>query len=342
MCKTKSQRSGKINVVAHEEFEEHNTNIEEARNLNVCDDDSSSDEYIFYVGNNQKDKFELKVNDCPVKMLIDSGATVNLLDSAAFDNLLNKPCLKKSNTKIFPYMSTIPSKVRGSFYSKLAHKDRSIDAKFYVVEGNYGSLLGKDSATRINLLCVGPENSFPLNTLSTPNTVEGIVSKYPSVFSGVGKLKNFQVKIHIDPTVTPVIQPLRILPYHTRAKVSAKLDRLLKLDIIELVEGPTPWINPVVVVPKSSGEIRLCLDMRRANEAIIMERFPIPTLDGVVQGMHGAKVFSKLDLKEGYHQLELEEHSREITTFSTHKGLFRYKRLIFGMNTAFEVFQRTL
>ena len=58
--------------------------------------------------------------------------------------------------------------------------------------------------------------------------------------------------------------------------------------------------------------------------------------------MHGAKVFSKLDLKEGYHQLELEEHSRAITTFSTHKGLFRYKRLIFGMNTAFEVFQRTL
>ena len=170
-------------------------------------------------------------------------------------------------------MSTIPLKVRGSFYSKLTHKDRSIDAKFYVVQGNYGSLLGKDSATRINLLHVGPENSFPLNTLSTPNTDEGIASKYSSVFTGgVGKFKNFQVKIHIDPTVTPVIQPLRRLPYHTGAKVSEELDRLLKLDIIEPVEGPTPWINPVVVVPKSSGEI-LCLDMRRANEAIIRERF---------------------------------------------------------------------
>ena len=56
---------------------------------------------IFYAGNNQKDKFEPKANDCPVKLLLDSGATVNLLDSAAFDNLLNKPCLRKSNTKIF-------------------------------------------------------------------------------------------------------------------------------------------------------------------------------------------------------------------------------------------------
>ena len=135
---------------------------------------------------------------------------------------------------------------------------------------------------------------------------------------------------------------MRRLPCHTRAKVSEELDKLLKLDIIEPVEGPIAWINPVVVIPKSSGDIRLCLDMRRANEAIIRERFPIPTLDQVVQGMHGAKVYSKLDLKEGYHQLELEEHSREITTFSTHKGLFQYKRLIFGMNTAFEVFQRTL
>ena len=130
-------------------------------------------------------------------MLIDSGATVNLLDSAAFDNLLNKPCLKKSNTKIFPYMSTIPLKVWGSFYSKLTHKDKSIHANFYVVEENYGSLLGKDSATRINLLPVGPDNSFPLNTLSTTNTVEGIVSKYPSVFSGVAKLKNFQRYIYV-------------------------------------------------------------------------------------------------------------------------------------------------
>ena len=80
------------------------------------------------------------------------------------------PGLKKSNTKSFPYMSTTPLKVRGSFYSELIFKDRSIDAKFYVVEGNYSSLLGKDSAIRINL-SVDRENSFPMSTWSTPNTV---------------------------------------------------------------------------------------------------------------------------------------------------------------------------
>ena len=126
-----------------------------------------------------------------------------------------------------------------------------------------------------------------------------------------------------------VVQPLRRLPYHTGVKLSEELDRSLKLDITESLDEPTPWINPVVAMPKNSGQIHLCLVMRRANEAIIRERFPIPTLDEVVQGMHGAKMFSKLDLKGGYHQLELEEHSREIITSSTHKGLCRYKRLIF-------------
>ena len=75
MYRTIPHRSDKINVIVHEEFEGHSTNIEEARNLYVCDNDSSSEEYIFYAGNNWKDEFELKVNDCPVKMLIDSRAT---------------------------------------------------------------------------------------------------------------------------------------------------------------------------------------------------------------------------------------------------------------------------
>ena len=81
MCRTKPQRSGKINVVAHEEFEKHSTNIEKARNLYVCFDDSSSNEYIFYVGNNRKDEFELtlKKEKCifSVPKLASSGFTLS-------------------------------------------------------------------------------------------------------------------------------------------------------------------------------------------------------------------------------------------------------------------------
>ena len=80
--------------------------------------------------------------------------------------------------------------------------------------------------------------------------------------------------------------------------------------------------------------------MRRANDAIKRERHMIPKLEEILPELNGAKLFSKLDLTEAYHQLELDEKSRDITTFGCHKGLFRSKRLVYGVNSAFESFQK--
>ena len=111
------------------------------------------------------------------------------------------------------------------------------------------------------------------------------------------------------------------------------------MGIIEPVEGQAPWVNSVVIVPKNNGEICLCVDMRQANQAIMRRRYPIPTVDEVLHTMNGSKVLSKLDLKWEYQQLELSPESREITTFATPDGLFRYKRLLFGVCSASEQYQ---
>ena len=89
-------------------------------------------------------------------------------------------------------------------------------------------------------------------------------------------------------------------------------------------------------------KICLCIDMRQANRAIMRGRYPIPTVDEVLHTMNGSKVFSKLDLKWGYHQLELSPESMEITTFATPDGLFRYKRLLFGVCSASEQYQHEI
>ena len=73
-----------------------------------------------------------------------------------------------------------------------------------------------------------------------------------------------------------------------------KLTELVDLDIID---GPSSWISPVVVVPKKNGDIRLCLDIRRANRAVMRERYPIPTVDEVIQDLNQSQVFSKLDIQ---------------------------------------------
>lgn len=152
------------------------------------------------------------------------------------------------------------------------------------------------------------------------------MSDYKEIFEGVGKLKDYQVKLHLNPEAYPVTQPVRRISFSLRDKVKKKIDELMVTDMIELVDGATPWVSPVVVVPKQNNEIRLSVEMRRANEAITRERYLIPTVDEVLQNLNERKVFSKLDLSWDYHQLKLHPDSRRITTFSNHcAGLYRYK-----------------
>ena len=125
-------------------------------------------------------------------------------------------------------------------------------------------------------------------------------AKHPKVFDGVGKLKDNKLKLQVDPEVTPIAQKPRRVPFALREKVTAKVEELIAMDIVERVDGPTSWVSPVVVVPKASGDIRLCVDMRKANQAIIRERIPILTVDEVLENLNGGRVFSKLDLRLGF------------------------------------------
>lgn len=135
--------------------------------------------------------------------------------------------------------------------------------------------------------------------------------------------------------------PHRRIPYHLRDK-EEEIKKLEEMDVIERVTGPTPWVSPVVIVPKPNGSIRLCVDMRQPNRAIQRERHLIPTLEDILAEVNESTIFSVIDLNQAYHQVELDEDSRYITTFSTHIGLRRYKRLFFGLNSAAEIFHNAL
>ena len=190
---------------------------------------------------------------------------------------------------------------------------------------DHGSLLSYHTATELGLLNVNVNATTACSDITQSN----LEIQYPSVFSGIGKLKDHQVKLHIDKNVVPVTQPHRRIPFHLRKKLENELDRVEQQGIIEKVNGRTPWVSPIVVAPKPKNpdEIRMCIDMMLPNRAIQRERHITPTVDDLIHDLNGSRVFSKLDLKSGYHQLELHPESRYITTFSTHKGLRRYTRL---------------
>nr|XP_034319592.1 uncharacterized protein K02A2.6-like [Crassostrea gigas] len=263
------------------------------------------------------------------------GSSVNILDEVTFSKLHPKPKLSKSSTRIFAYGCKNDIKTFGYFTATIETKSKIAVGKFYVVEGNCGTLLGYQSAVDLGIIPV-------INRLSTD--VNEICEEFADLFQGIGKIKDVKVKIHVDKSIKPTVQPHRRIPFHLRKKVEAELRRLEDLDIIEKVEGPTPWVSPIVVAPKPKNpdEIRMCVDMRLPNEAIQRTRHITPTVDDIIHDLNGAKIFSKLDMNAGYHQIELEEQSRYITTFTTHVGLRRYKRLNFGISLAAEIFQETV
>ncbi|UYV63772.1 K02A2.6-like, partial [Cordylochernes scorpioides] len=110
-----------------------------------------------------------------------------------------------------------------------------------------------------------------------------------------------------------------------------------------VVEQPTDWCAPMVIVPKpSSNDLRICVDLTALNKFVKREHYPIPSVEYTLAQMGGAKLFSKLDANSGFWQIPLSEESSSLTTFLTPFGRYRFKRLPFGISSAPEVFQRKM
>ena len=115
------------------------------------------------------------------------------------------------------------------------------------------------------------------------------------------------MKLNIDTSFKPVAQPVRRIPLGVRERVKKKLHERLACGVIEEVpEGTTSWISLLVVVPKPDGDIRVCVDMRRANQAIIRESQTIPNVEEILQDLNGSTVFRRKHLKWGFIRYTLQ------------------------------------
>ena len=128
-----------------------------------------------------------------------------------------------------------------------------------------------------------------------------------------------------------------------RAKVEEEIDRLVSDGILEPVEY-ADWAAPVVAVLKSDRKsIRLCGDFRMTvNPVAKLHRHPIPRVEDLFATLQGGKKFTKLDLSQAYQQLSLHPDSRKYVVINTHKGLFRYTRLPYGISSAPGIFQKEM
>ena len=185
-------------------------------------------------------------------------------------------------------------------------------------------------------------NNASNQALPTAISKEDLVKKFPNVFGeGVGQLDG-EYRIRLDETADPVQHAPGRVPVALREQLKQTLDDLEQQEIVAPVTAPTTWVNSMVVVPKKNGKLRNCLDPKDLNCAIKREHYPLPTIEDIATRLHGAKVFTKLDVRSGFWHVNLYEKSSYLTTFNTPFERYRWMRMPFGISSAPVVFQRKM
>lgn len=157
----------------------------------------------------------------------------------------------------------------------------------------------------------------------------------------MGECPKIAVHLRLKPDARPIHVP-RPIALALEDVLNAELDRLVNNGILTPVES-SEWAAPIVVARKANGKMRICADYSTdLNEALIADDYPIPNMEDLMAKLRGNSVYSQLDLSDAYLHLKLDEESRPLTTINTHRGLFAYNRLVFGLKPAPAIFQRTL
>ena len=169
-----------------------------------------------------------------------------------------------------------------------------------------------------------------------------MLSKHKDVFQeGLGTLHGYKATLHLDPNANPKFCKVRTVPYATQELVEKELDRLVDEGILEPIQFAV-WAAPIVPVLKSDKQtVRICGDFSQTvNKAAKVDAYPIPKIrDLFAKVAPGAKKFSILDLSQAYQQVQLDEQSKKYVVINTHRGLFQYNRLPYGIASVPGIFQ---
>ena len=268
-----------------------------------------------------------------VDMEIDTGSSVSLIGQDTFQRLNVRPKLRKCSARFKTYTGqSIP--VLGEFDTTVEYDSKSYRAlKVVVVKGARTNLLGRDWLKEI------PINWRAVHAVRSAS-LQALKEKHRRLFEpGLGELKGVKVRLDIGRTVPPRFCKARSLPYVFKEKVELQLQKDIDSGILEEVQNSS-WAAPIVPILKKDGAVRICGNFKiTANRAVRLDRYPLPQVRDLFATLAGGTVFSKIDLAQAYNQLIIHEDSRDILTINTSRGLLRFSRLPFGINSAVGIFQ---
>ena len=330
-------------------------NNKSVHQLNDSSDNSSTESECFHLSmhsllqkNSNAIWVEPKINGRKVKMELDTGSAVSVMPLDIFHEHFGDHKLKDTSVILKTYTGeSLKPLGKVQVMVKLQKQKQKLD--LFIVNEGKSALFGRSWLKNLRL------NWVEIKAISLSKEIENakdesvnlkvktILKKYETVFDKeMGKLKDFKAHFTIRENYQPRFMKHRNVPYSLRDKVEQELARLEKEDILTAVKS-SEWASPIVPVVKKNGSVRICGDFKTTvNPALKEEQYPLPKIDDIFTTLAGGKKFSKIDLSHAYQQMEVHPDHRKYLTINTHKGLFQYKRLPYGVTDAPAKWQRAI
>lgn len=209
-------------------------------------------------------------------------------------------------------------------------------------------LLWKDGASAYFHIAITTELPLNTNTLNPntspfPSEIQPLLTKFNSLFHPPQSLppsRTTNHHIHLQPHSEPVnVRPYRY-PHFQKQEIESQIEDMLQKGLIR--PSISPFSSPVLLVKKHDRSWRVCVDYRALNTITIKDRYPIPTVDELLDELGAASWFSQLELLQGYYQIRMHEPDVAKTVFRTHHGHYEFKVMLFGLCNAPSSFQATM
>ena len=281
---------------------------------------------------------KMTVNGIDINMEIDTGASFSVINEKTLQEISRGKGnldLKQTEISLRTYTGEKISP-KGITEVVVEYNNQVSRLPLLVLKGNGPNLIGRNWLENICL------NWTSIKRLAKPN-LEEVLNKYDDLFTDeLGKLNGVTAKIYVDPSTKPIFCKARSVPYTMKPKIEKELERLERQGTIETVQY-SDWATPVVPIIKPDGSVRLCGDYKRTvNKVSRLDAYPLPKIEEVHNKLAGGKTFTELDLSHAYEQMVLDDASKDVVTINTHRGLYRYNRLPYGVSSAPGIFQRTM
>lgn len=261
----------------------------------------------------------------PVKFKLDTGAALSVCGPKHCIGLV-----KPTSKKLFGPGHT-PLCCLGVISSRISAGDRSMMEDIYVVDNQATPLLSRRACEGLQLVTVNKDQC----------QVESVTFAVDrKLFQGLGKVdREYAITLKDDPQPFAINVP-RPIPFPLRERAKIAIEDMVRQGVIVAIDEPTPWVAPMVVVPKPGQEkVRICTDYTELNKHVMREVHPMATVESSLASIGNGKIFSKIDANSGFWQIPLSVESSKLTTFLTHQGRYRYLRLPQGLCSAPEIFQ---